>query len=537
MAAVTICSDFGAPKNKVSHCFHCFPIYLPWSDGTGCHVLVFWMLSFKLTFSLSSFTFIKRLFSSSSVSAINKGGVLCISEVIDISPSNLVSSLCFIQPGISHDVHPCPPNSRNCTRLIHCSQDSTLSGERTNLEWRSWEESRFSLGTFTCLSEMWPVCICLCRSSEQPQGDIGPGGGNGVWTGAEGGKQPLLGPGLRWLARKPRRALFECLVANQARECLALGSWFCPSPSFTRTLFPAVVSSVAEEVSPQRPLQDSFTSLLPSLLAPACSAVAELPLLCLIHAGSLHPLPFFSHHTQHVVSPRGCGGAASTCLSFCHVDVCLCSGHFAWTRQFLRRVQALGKRRCSGNATIPWRRRWAVLSPYKCRTPRVSLEWVTRQEPKWGCRELPDRFRTDSSFWMSESSPRRSPACLDLSSWVCSQVSWRTERDIVSLPGWGWFPMWSFVVPCGWVVGRCCSCHYCGPSWVCVHAYVSMCTRSSVCVLIVCVWYMHVWVCVVVVKCVWVFSFSLDTNPYQSRMASFEPGPWGTLKFWVNFFF
>ena len=29
MAAVTICSDFGAAQNKVSHCFHCFPIYLP----------------------------------------------------------------------------------------------------------------------------------------------------------------------------------------------------------------------------------------------------------------------------------------------------------------------------------------------------------------------------------------------------------------------------------------------------------------------------------------------------------------------------
>ena len=29
MAAVTICSDFGAPsKNKVCHCFHCFPISL-----------------------------------------------------------------------------------------------------------------------------------------------------------------------------------------------------------------------------------------------------------------------------------------------------------------------------------------------------------------------------------------------------------------------------------------------------------------------------------------------------------------------------
>ena len=34
----------------------------------------------------------------------HKGGVICISEVIDISPGNLDSSLCFIQYGISHDV-------------------------------------------------------------------------------------------------------------------------------------------------------------------------------------------------------------------------------------------------------------------------------------------------------------------------------------------------------------------------------------------------------------------------------------------------
>ena len=32
MAAITICSDFGAPKNKASHCFHCFPIYLPFTS-------------------------------------------------------------------------------------------------------------------------------------------------------------------------------------------------------------------------------------------------------------------------------------------------------------------------------------------------------------------------------------------------------------------------------------------------------------------------------------------------------------------------
>ena len=69
MAAITICSDFGAQKSKVWHCFHCFPIYLPWRDGTKCFDL-FWMLSFKPAFPLSSFTFLKRLLSSSSLSAI-----------------------------------------------------------------------------------------------------------------------------------------------------------------------------------------------------------------------------------------------------------------------------------------------------------------------------------------------------------------------------------------------------------------------------------------------------------------------------------
>ena len=100
MAAVTICSDFGAQKNKVSHCFHCFPIYLPWSDAMGpdAIILLYWMLSFKPTFSLSFFTF-NGLFCSSSLFC-HKSGVICISEVIDISPCNLNSSLCFIQPRV-----------------------------------------------------------------------------------------------------------------------------------------------------------------------------------------------------------------------------------------------------------------------------------------------------------------------------------------------------------------------------------------------------------------------------------------------------
>ena len=33
MTAVTICSDFGAQENKVSRCFHCFPITSWQIDG------------------------------------------------------------------------------------------------------------------------------------------------------------------------------------------------------------------------------------------------------------------------------------------------------------------------------------------------------------------------------------------------------------------------------------------------------------------------------------------------------------------------
>ena len=71
MAAVIICSGFEATQNKVSHCFHYFSMYLPWSDGTKCHDLHFPYVQFKPDVSLSSFTFIKRFFSSSSLSAMS----------------------------------------------------------------------------------------------------------------------------------------------------------------------------------------------------------------------------------------------------------------------------------------------------------------------------------------------------------------------------------------------------------------------------------------------------------------------------------
>ena len=68
MAEVTIQSGFGDQENKVCRCFHFFPIYFPWNDKTGSSFFERWVK--KTAFSLSSFTFIKRLFSSSSLSAI-----------------------------------------------------------------------------------------------------------------------------------------------------------------------------------------------------------------------------------------------------------------------------------------------------------------------------------------------------------------------------------------------------------------------------------------------------------------------------------
>ena len=68
MASITICSDFGAPQKLKSATVSLSICH----EEMGPDVIIFvsWMLSFKPTFSLSSFTFIKRLFSSSSLSAI-----------------------------------------------------------------------------------------------------------------------------------------------------------------------------------------------------------------------------------------------------------------------------------------------------------------------------------------------------------------------------------------------------------------------------------------------------------------------------------
>ena len=56
-------------RKIVCHCFPCVPIYFPWSDGKTTRSS-FPECCFKPAFSLSPFTFIKRLFKYSSLSAI-----------------------------------------------------------------------------------------------------------------------------------------------------------------------------------------------------------------------------------------------------------------------------------------------------------------------------------------------------------------------------------------------------------------------------------------------------------------------------------
>ena len=90
------------PKIKSDTISTVFPSICYEVMGLDAMILVFWILSFKSTFSFS-FHFhqeaLQFLFTF-----CHKGGVICISEVIDTSPSNLDSSLCFFQPSISHDV-------------------------------------------------------------------------------------------------------------------------------------------------------------------------------------------------------------------------------------------------------------------------------------------------------------------------------------------------------------------------------------------------------------------------------------------------
>ena len=71
--------------------------------GLDAMIFDFYMLSFRPAFSVSFLTFIKRLFSSSSLSALKVVSSTYLRLLIFL-PGNLDYGLSFIQPGISHDI-------------------------------------------------------------------------------------------------------------------------------------------------------------------------------------------------------------------------------------------------------------------------------------------------------------------------------------------------------------------------------------------------------------------------------------------------
>ena len=135
MAAITIYSDFGAQK-----VCHCFP--MPLSDGTRYHDLSFWMLSFKPTFSLSTFTFIKRLFSYSSFSAIKAW-----SSVVKFTHCNQVwdsvLNLLLLEPTVLISSYPDTQSSGTCVnqkKQTCCLKAFTFGGKNTQpaIQFSNW---------------------------------------------------------------------------------------------------------------------------------------------------------------------------------------------------------------------------------------------------------------------------------------------------------------------------------------------------------------------------------------------------------------
>ena len=98
MAALTICNNFGAQVNKFSQCFHYFPIYLPWSDGTRCHylsILVLFVCLFLFCFIF--FLFFPFIFISWRLTTLQYCSGFC-------------HTLTWISHGFTCIPHPDPPS-------------------------------------------------------------------------------------------------------------------------------------------------------------------------------------------------------------------------------------------------------------------------------------------------------------------------------------------------------------------------------------------------------------------------------------------
>ena len=105
-----VCSDFGAQGNKNRHRFHIFLFYLPWSDGTGCMILIFFNVEFQISLFTFCFNLLKSLFSFSSLSAIRVvlSAYLRLLMPYPLFPFSLAwsstahSFVCYSRPVLTH---------------------------------------------------------------------------------------------------------------------------------------------------------------------------------------------------------------------------------------------------------------------------------------------------------------------------------------------------------------------------------------------------------------------------------------------------
>ena len=135
--------------------------------GLDAMIFVFWMLSFESAFSLFSFKALKFLFTF-----CHKGGVICISEVTDIFPCNLDSSLCFIQPSILHFIFLTQWNCEPC--CIGPPKTDGHGGDfwQNVIHWRrEWQTTSVFLSWEPCKLLRWvnstEVDSGVCQEAEK----------------------------------------------------------------------------------------------------------------------------------------------------------------------------------------------------------------------------------------------------------------------------------------------------------------------------------------------------------------------------------
>ena len=83
---------FFSTGNESGNQFHFSPIYLPWSDGNGCHGFSFLNAEIlnPLFHSLLSHSPRGSLVPLRFLPLESRNGIICISGVVDISPTNII---------------------------------------------------------------------------------------------------------------------------------------------------------------------------------------------------------------------------------------------------------------------------------------------------------------------------------------------------------------------------------------------------------------------------------------------------------------